>query len=106
MAMFDLRRIALAVGALLTLLAVVPEVAAAKGPVPFHATTNETVTVVPCAPNFCLSITGPGQATQLGKIRESAQWVIDLVHLPPVPGCNFSTGTMTLASAHGGSISL
>src|SRR6266581_2483400 len=44
---------------------VAPKVAAATDPVHFHATTNETVVVVPCAPNFCISITGPGQATQL-----------------------------------------
>src|ERR1051325_2363016 len=58
----------LALAAGLTLLVTVPQVAAANGPVPFRPTTSETVAVVPCDPNLCLSITGPGQATQLGKV--------------------------------------
>src|SRR5258708_711568 len=93
-AVFFVRRRFLALAALLTLLLVVPQGAAANGPVHFHATTNETVVVVPCDPDLCLSITGPGRATQLGKISESASWVIYLVNLPPVAGCTFDTGTM------------
>jgi hypothetical protein len=73
MAMFDVRRSAMTVGALLALLAAVPQGAAAKSLVPFHATTKEAVAVVPCDPNFlCISITGSGHATHLGKISESA----------------------------------
>jgi hypothetical protein len=105
-AMFDSRRIVLAAGALLTLLAAVPQGAAAQDIVPFRATTRETVVVIPCDPNvFCISTTGSGHATQLGKISESANFSIDLVNTP-APGCNLATGTMTLTGETGDSISL
>jgi hypothetical protein len=109
MAMFLARRRFLALAALLTLLVAVPQVAAAKGPVPFHATTVETVVLVSCPdPNACnsISVTGSGHATQLGTISESGNWTFDLVNLPPVPNCTFDTGTMTLTGAKGDSISL
>ncbi len=106
MAMFLARRRFLALAAVLTLLVAVPQVAAAKGPVHFHATTVETVVGVPCDPNFCLSITGSGHASQLGTISEAASWTLDLVNLPPVPNCTYDTGTMTLTSTKGDSISL
>ena len=104
--MFFARRRFLALAALLTLLIAVPQGAAAKGLVPFHATTVETVVVVPCDPNFlCISNTGSGHATHLGKISESANFAIDLVTVP-APGCENGTGTMTLTGANGDSISL
>ena len=62
--------------------------------------------MVPCDPNFlCISIKGSGHATHLGKISESANFAIDLAN-PPKPGCNNSTGTLTLTGANGDSISL
>jgi hypothetical protein len=104
--MVDARRISLALVAVVALLGAVPQQAAAKGPVPFHATTTEAVVVVPCDPNhFCISITGSGHATHLGKISEAANAAVDLVNIP-APGCNIATETMTLTGATGDSISL
>jgi hypothetical protein len=106
MTMSNARRIVATLGALLALLAVAPHGVAAKSLVPFHATTKENVTVVPCDPNFlCISIRGSGHATHLGKISESANFAIDLAN-PPKPGCNTNSGTMTLSGANGDSISL
>jgi hypothetical protein len=106
MEMLNVRRTVFTAGALLALLAAVPQGAAAKSLVPFHATTRETVAVVPCDPNFlCISITGSGHATQLGKISESAHYAIDLVNVP-TPGCNTNSGTMTLTGGNGDSIRL
>jgi hypothetical protein len=71
--MSNARRIVATLGALLALLAVAPQGVAAKSLVPFHATTQENITVVPCDPNFlCNSIRGSGHATHLGTISESA----------------------------------
>src|SRR5437773_259569 len=106
MTMSNSGRIVVTLGALLALLTVAPQGVAAKSLVPFHATTHENVTVVPCDPNFlCISIKGSGHATHFGKISESANYAIDLAN-PPQPGCNNSTGTLTLTGANGDSISL
>src|SRR5438477_4717071 len=102
-AMFDPRRIVLAVVTLLTLLAAVPQVAAAKGLAPFDATTKETAVGARCGPNLCISNTGIGHATFLGKIRESGGFTVDLLSAP-APGCFLNTGTLTLTGANGDSI--
>jgi hypothetical protein len=104
--MFHARRITVSLVALIALLGGIPQQVAGASLVPFHATTTELAVLAPCDPSHvCVSITGTGQATQLGKISETALFTIDPASVP-APGCNTNTGTLTLTGANGDSITL
>jgi hypothetical protein len=104
--MIHARRVNLSVIALLALSGGIPQQGAAAGLVPFHARTREMAVLAPCDPSHvCVSITGTGEATQLGKISEAALFIIDPASAP-APGCTTNTGTMTFTGANGDAITL
>ena len=104
--MIHARRVALSMIALLALSGGIPQQAAAAGLVPFHARTSEIAVLAPCDPSHvCVSITGTGEATHLGKISEAALFTIDPASVP-APGCTTNTGTMTFTGANGDGITL
>jgi hypothetical protein len=62
--------------------------------------------LAPCDPSHvCVSITGTGEATHLGKISEAALFIIDPASVP-APGCTTNTGSMTFTGANGDGITL
>jgi hypothetical protein len=108
-AMGHARRGIIVIVALLALLAVAPQLAAAKHEVPkqkvpFHAqlvVLNEPPVL--CAPvQLCLALSGNGQATHLGRVSEVGQAVIYLASQPgPTPDCRSVTNAMLLTGAKG-----
>ena len=100
------RLLPLALVAVIAVMVAIPQLAGATSLLPFSARTSEVGTVVPCDPNFvCVSVTGTGSASRLGKISESAIFTIDPASVP-APGCTTNTGTMTLTSGKGDQIML
>jgi len=107
MAMMYARRISRAVVALLAVLISVPGQASAASLVPFQATVAESFTAAPCTPvpSLCVSAVGTGNATHLGRIRESASVVINLAS-SPVPGCTAETRETILSAVNGDQLML
>ncbi len=106
--MMSVRRISLAVGALLVLTIGGSQGALAKSGVPFHATMAETFKVVPCgAKQVCITLVGSGQATTLGKTSEASHVVLNLlIHPGPTPDCHLNKRKATLSDASGDHITL
>jgi hypothetical protein len=105
--MISTRRSSLAAMALLAVLVSTPGQASAASLVPFKATVSETFTAGLCSPvpSLCVSITGTGHATRLGKIRESASVMSNLA-AGVGPGCFSETRRTTLTAANGDQIIL
>lgn len=105
--MLNRRRFSLAAIALSAVLVAVPAQASAASLEPFRATVSETFTAALCspAPSLCVSITGSGHATHLGKIRESATVVSNLASTV-APGCFSETRKTTLTAANGDEVFL
>jgi hypothetical protein len=85
--------------------------ASTPGQVPFHATLEESVVSQgPCpAPStfICVYVTGSGNATQLGAVRESLVVVVDTVASSSLaPDCHVERPTSTLTAANGDQLTL
>jgi hypothetical protein len=96
--------------AALVWLVVLPQRAAATGQVPFHATISETYpppAICATSPDtlLCITPTGSGQATHLGRTSESARIVED-ESKQVSSGCNTETRTTTLTGANGDQITM
>lgn len=78
-----------------------PARASADRLVPFQATLTEQFSGVQCGPTvLCVSVTGTGTATHLGRVTETRQIRIDLSN--PATGClPVISDTMTLTAANG-----
>ncbi len=101
------RRISRAAIALVAVLISVPGQASAASLVPFRATIAETFTAAPCSavPSLCVSAVGTGEATHLGKTRESASVVINLAS-NPAPGCTAEIRETIFNAANGDQLTL
>ncbi len=103
--MTSLRKLSLAMAALLALVASLPLPASAAGPVPFKATIVEHIVWQgPCpdlpGPHFCVHLTGSGQSTTLGPVTETVSIVADLAS-SPAPNCVNENRTSILTTASG-----
>src|SRR5258708_2183701 len=87
-AVVHVRRMAVAVTAMLALLMTLAQSAAAGSQVPFEATMAANfVNLGPSSPApFCVQITGSGQATHLGRTSEAREGFGDLAG-KPAPNC-------------------
>ncbi|HEX8919038.1 MAG TPA: hypothetical protein VF898_11090 [Chloroflexota bacterium] len=106
------RQVALMVGAALAATVAVPSHASAMSQVPFRATVAEIDRGEAFCPTtqtryLCVTLTGTGQATQLGTLQESAVVVVDLSTAGVAgPGCASELRTSTLTAAHGDQVTL
>jgi hypothetical protein len=98
--------VTLATVAVSSLLAV-PSGVLAGSLVPFRVTVAETFTAGPCGPSSrCISAVGEGQATDLGKVSESAAVVVDLNPADAQGGCAPETRMTTLTAANGDTVTM
>lgn len=107
-AMSQVRRISLVVVALMVALIAVPRPASAARLIPFQATVTEsgfTPTLCAPVPSLCITLTGTGEATQMGEIEESA-FVKNNLASNPAPGCHTETRGTTLTAANGDQITM
>ena len=106
--MGHVRRMSLAVVALIAALIAVTGQASAASQVPFRAALTNANATVPCPPNtpvpsFCVAITGSGHATHMGEIQESG-FVVVSVGRPCGPGCVTDFARHTITAANGDQI--
>lgn len=88
-------------GALLCLTVLCPSPAVAQSGIPFRATLREQVVAHLCPfPVLCFSISGDGQATQLGNTSEASSASINLLTIMAT-GCAPESRTATLTAANG-----
>jgi len=92
---------------LLGLLALTPTRTSAATLVPFQASVFEHFTESLCAPDtVCITATGTGQATHLGKVTEYATVRVDINPADVVNGCSPETRSAVLVAANGDEITM
>ena len=104
--MRNVRRIVVTGVAVAMAVVAVPLHTSAASQMPFRATLTEIGPAALCGSFLCVTVTGPGQATHLGAISESASVLVDLSTVDPVTTCSPEIRTSTLTAHNGDSITL